>query len=122
VALGGGRPEVVIVGFALLNALAIGALAATAARFWGLLYGERWRESGFCASRSDARGRRGRSGDPRSGRTARRVVPVLVPLYALASSGVVQLVDLMPSESLGVPRCPSGRPRSASSSRSEAAT
>jgi hypothetical protein len=39
VALGGGRPEVVIVGFALLNALAIGALVATAARFWGLLYG-----------------------------------------------------------------------------------
>ena len=39
VALGGGRPEVVIVGFALLNAAAIAFLVATVARRWGLLYG-----------------------------------------------------------------------------------
>jgi 4-amino-4-deoxy-L-arabinose transferase-like glycosyltransferase len=38
VALGGGRPEVVIVGFALLNAAAIAFLVATVARFWGLVY------------------------------------------------------------------------------------
>lgn len=38
VALGGGRPELVIVAFALLNAAAIGLLVATAARFWGLVY------------------------------------------------------------------------------------
>jgi 4-amino-4-deoxy-L-arabinose transferase-like glycosyltransferase len=38
VALGGGRPEVVIVAFALLNATAIAALVATVARFWGLVY------------------------------------------------------------------------------------
>jgi hypothetical protein len=38
VAIGGGRPELVIVGFALLNAAAIGFLVATVARFWGLVY------------------------------------------------------------------------------------
>jgi len=38
VALGGGRPEVVIVAFALLNAAAIAVLVATVARFWGLVY------------------------------------------------------------------------------------
>jgi hypothetical protein len=38
VALGGGRPEVVIVAFALLNAAAIAFLVATVGRFWGLLY------------------------------------------------------------------------------------
>ena len=38
VALGGGRPEVVIVGFGLLNAVAIAFLVATVARFWGLIY------------------------------------------------------------------------------------
>ena len=38
VALGGGRPEVVIVAFALLNAAAVAALVATVARFWGLVY------------------------------------------------------------------------------------
>ena len=38
VALGGGRPEFVIVAFALLNAAAIAFLVATVGRFWGLLY------------------------------------------------------------------------------------
>src|SRR5262249_47517530 len=38
VALGGGRPEVVIVAIALLNAAAIALLVATVARFWGLVY------------------------------------------------------------------------------------
>ena len=38
VALGGGRPELVIVGFALLNASAIALLVATVARFWGVVY------------------------------------------------------------------------------------
>jgi 4-amino-4-deoxy-L-arabinose transferase-like glycosyltransferase len=38
VALGGGRPEVVIVAVALLNAMAIAVLVATVARFWGLVY------------------------------------------------------------------------------------
>ena len=38
VAVGGGRPELVIVGFAMLNAAAIALLVATVARAWGLLY------------------------------------------------------------------------------------
>jgi 4-amino-4-deoxy-L-arabinose transferase-like glycosyltransferase len=38
VALGGGRPEIVIVAFALVNAAAIAFLVATVARFWGLVY------------------------------------------------------------------------------------
>ena len=37
VAVGGGRPEFVIVGFAMLNAAGIGLLVATVARAWGLL-------------------------------------------------------------------------------------
>lgn len=38
VAAGGGRPELVIVGFAMLNAVAIALLVATVARAFGLLY------------------------------------------------------------------------------------
>jgi hypothetical protein len=38
VALGDGRPEVVIVGFALLNAAAAALLVATVGRLWGLVY------------------------------------------------------------------------------------
>lgn len=38
VAVGGGRPELVIVGFAMLNAAAIALLVATVARAWGPLY------------------------------------------------------------------------------------
>ena len=38
IAFGGGRPEVVIVGFALLNASGIALLVGTVARSWGLVY------------------------------------------------------------------------------------
>ena len=38
VAVGGGRPELVIVGFAMLNAAAVALLVATVARAWGVLY------------------------------------------------------------------------------------